>query len=100
MPAIRHVVVFRFQPGTTGAQRDAIATALRRLPALIPEIADYTVGDDRGLVEGNWDFGVVADFASEDDYFAYRDHPDHRAVIADLIRPVVAERAAVQLPTG
>jgi hypothetical protein len=43
---------------------------------------------------------VVADFASVDDYVTYRDHPVHRAVIADHIRPVMAERAAAQIVTG
>jgi hypothetical protein len=100
MPAIRHVVVFRFAAGTADEHRDGIAAALRRLPAAIPEIAGYTVGGDAGLVDGNWDFAVVGDFASVDDYFAYRDHPEHRAVIDDLIRPVVDERAAVQFTTG
>jgi Stress responsive A/B Barrel Domain len=100
MPAIRHVVVFRFAAGTADEHRDAIAAALRRLPAAIPEISGYTVGGDAGLVDGNWDFAVVGDFASVDDYFAYRDHPEHRAVIDDLIRPVVDERAAVQFTTG
>jgi Stress responsive A/B Barrel Domain len=99
MPAIRHVVVFRFVAGTTDEHRDAIAVALRRLPAAIPEIAGYTVGGDAGLVDGNWDFAVVADFASVDDYVAYRENPDHRAVIDDLILPVVDERAAVQFTT-
>ena len=100
MPAIRHVVVFRFAAGITDEHRDAIAAALRGLPAAIPEIAGYTVGGDAGLIDGNWDFAVVADFASVDDYVAYRDNPEHRAVIDDLIRPVVDQRAAVQFATG
>jgi len=94
---VRHVVVFRFQDGTTAEQRATIAAELRALPAAIPEIASYTVGDDAGLVEGNWDFAVVADFATTDDYFTYREHPDHQAVIATHIRPVVSERASAQI---
>ena len=39
---------------------------------------------------------VVADFDSVDDYLVYRDHPDHRALIADLVTGHVATRAAVQ----
>lgn len=97
---VRHVVLFRFAPGTGDEQRAAIARELRRLPDAIPEIAAYTFGDDAGLVDGNWDFAVVADFASVDDYVTYRDHPVHRAVIADHIRPVMAERAAAQIVTG
>jgi stress responsive alpha/beta barrel protein len=95
--AVRHVVMFRFASGTTEEQRARIVEELRRLPAAIPEIAAYTVGTDAGLAEGNWDFAVVGDFASVEDWQVYRDHPAHQAVIIDHIRPVVAERAATQL---
>ena len=40
---------------------------------------------------------VVADFATTDDYFTYREHPDHQAVIATHIRPVMSERASAQI---
>ena len=49
------------------------------------------------MAEGNWDFGVAADFDNLDDYIEYRDHPDHRAVILEQIAPILAERAAMQL---
>jgi hypothetical protein len=39
---------------------------------------------------------VVGDFATVDDYLTYRDHPDHRALIRDLVRPIVGERASIQ----
>jgi Stress responsive A/B Barrel Domain len=94
---VRHVVVFRFREDTTADQRATIAAELRKLPAVIPEIASYTVGEDAGLVEGTWDFAVVADFASEADYFSYRENPDHQAVIARHIQPVVDERASAQI---
>ncbi len=97
---LRHVVMFRFADGTTADQRQAIKDGLARLPAAIPEIAAYTFGDDAGINDGNWDFAVVGDFASADDYLVYRDHPVHRALVAERITPVVVERAAVQLVTG
>jgi len=96
---VRHVVVFRFAEGTGDDVLETIARELRALPVAIPQIAAYTVGADAGLVEGNWHFGVVADFASVEDYHVYRDHPVHRSVIAQHIQPVVAERAAVQIAT-
>ena len=40
--------------------------------------------------------GIVADFDDWDGYVAYRDHPAHVAVGADLILPVLAGRGAVQ----
>jgi hypothetical protein len=38
----------------------------------------------------------VADFDDVDGYFVYRDHPDHVAVINESIRPILADRAALQ----
>ncbi len=95
--ALRHVVMFRFAPGVTEEQLARLADELRKLPDAIPEIAAYTVGTDAGLAEGNWDFAVVGDFASTEDWQTYRDHPVHQAIIADHVRPLVTERAAAQL---
>ena len=38
----------------------------------------------------------LADFDDVDGYLVYRDHPDHQAVIRERIRPILADRAAVQ----
>ena len=93
---IRHTVMFRWTPDTTPADVAAVAEGLGGLPGAIAEIRDYRFGRDIGVNEGNFDFVVVADFADTDGYLAYRDHPLHRALIAERITPHVAERAAVQ----
>lgn len=92
----RHVVMFRWNDAADEAGRQGVVDALRGLPAQIPEILEYRVGPDAGLAEDNWDVVVVADFADQADYEVYRDHPAHLAVIVDRIRPLVAQRAAVQ----
>jgi hypothetical protein len=92
----RHVVLLRWLPGTTDAQVQAAVEGLRGLPAAIPEIAEYQVGTDAGVDDGNVDLAIVADFGSVDDYVTYRDHPVHRALIAERIRPILAGRMAVQ----
>jgi hypothetical protein len=92
----RHVVVFRFEPGTTEAQVRAIADGLAGLPAAIGELRDYRFGTDAGINEGNFEFAVVADFDDREGYLVYRDHPAHRQVIDERIAPVLLERAAVQ----
>ncbi len=97
--SLRHLVLLRFHEGTEPAQVAAIADALRTLPGKIPELADYRVGPDLAISDGTYEFGISADFASEADYAAYRDHPAHQAVIHDLIAPLVAARAAVQFAT-
>ncbi len=46
--------------------------------------------------EGSYDFAVFAGFDDMDGYLAYRDNPEHRAIIRDHIAPIVESRAAVQ----
>lgn len=92
----RHVVLFRWSPEATEEAKAAVTAGLDALPAAIPSIAAYRHGPDAGLAEGNWDYAVVADFADEAGYVAYRDDATHQALIAQQIAPIVAARAAVQ----
>ena len=93
----RHVVMFRWTADATAESKARVAAELAKLPQAIETIRHYSFGPDAGLAEGNWDFGVVADFDDVDGYLAYRDHGSHQAVIAQWIRPIVADRAALQL---
>jgi Stress responsive A/B Barrel Domain len=96
MAGFRHVVVFRWNEQATDERRQVLADRLNALPGVIPEIEAYHIGDDAGLNDGNYDFAVVADFADRDAYVVYRDHPVHRAIIDECVKPILAERAAVQ----
>jgi len=95
---VRHVVLFNWVDGVTPEQIAALKAGLSRLPALIPQIRDYRFGADLGINPGNAAFVVVADFDSRDDYLVYRDHPDHRELIANHVTPIVANRMAAQFP--
>ena len=93
---LRHVVCFTWADTATPDEIDAVAAGLRALPALIPEVRAYWVGSDAGLVDGNADLAVVADFDDVDAWRAYLAHPAHQAVLVERIRPILASRAAVQ----
>ncbi|HEY4332089.1 MAG TPA: Dabb family protein [Ilumatobacteraceae bacterium] len=94
---ITHVATFRWKPETTVEQIAAISAALATLPALIPSVRTYHYGADLALVgAANMDYAVVATFDSIEDWRAYDSNADHEQLRADLIRPWVAERAAVQ----
>ena len=93
---IRHVVVFRWTADATAEQKQRVAAELSRLPALVPSLRDYRLGANLGLNPGTWDFAVAADFDDADGYLAYRDHSEHRAIVAEFIRPIAAQRTAVQ----
>ena len=92
----RHVVMFRFVPDVTDAQRQAMVDGLATLPAAIPQLRSYVLGPDAGVSDGNWDFAIVADFDRVEDWRIYIADATHQTVIAERIRPIVAERAAVQ----
>ena len=93
---IRHVSVLTFVDDATSEQVDAVATALRRLPALSPELRDYRVGPDLGVDRGNGSFVVIGDFDDVDGYATYRDHPEHQAVAREHILAILAGRSAAQ----
>ena len=93
---IRHIALLTFVEGTPDAQVRAIEDALSTLPARLPQLQSFVIGRDLGINEANASFAVVADFASIDDYIAYRDDTEHRRIIADLIAPVLAARTGAQ----
>ncbi len=96
MAGFRHVVLFRWREGATDEQKQILQDRLGELTGLIPEIEAYAMGADAGVNAGNFDFAVAADFADREAYLVYRDHPAHRAVIEEHLKPILAERAAVQ----
>jgi hypothetical protein len=96
MSSFRHVIMMRFTAGATQAQIGEMIEGLAKLPSIIPEIIRYQLGRDLRINDGNFDFAIVAEFADRDAYLVYRDHPDHLTVINERVKPILAERAAVQ----
>jgi hypothetical protein len=92
----RHVVMFKWNDDVDAAHVEATGAALDALVATIPEVGDYRHGSDLGLTDGNYDYVIVGEYASIDDYITYRDHPDHQQVITDYIKDRVSARSAVQ----
>jgi hypothetical protein len=97
--AFHHCVMFRWADDVDADHIDRVASRLDTMPELIPEIKRYRHGRDAGVNAGNFDYVVVGEFDDVDGYLAYRDNPDHQALIAELITGHVAERAAVQFET-
>ena len=93
---IRHCVLLKWRDDATAEQRHAVLDGLTALPGLIPEIRAYTFGADASLVTGNHDLAVVADFDDAAGFHTYATHPDHVRVIDERIKPILAERVAVQ----
>lgn len=93
---IRHVALFAWTAEATDAQRRRVADELSTLPPLMSGLSAYRIGPDAGIIDGNFDFAVVADFEDRESYLAYREHPAHRAIVQQVIRPITRNRASVQ----
>lgn len=96
--SLRHIVLIRFTDAATEEQIEAVSVGLDSLPGKIGQIRSYEHGRDAGVRPATWDYGLVAEFDSAEDFTSYLQHPDHRALVADLLDPISAERASVQFP--
>ena len=93
---IRHAAIFRFDKGVTDETVAAIDAALATLPGIIPEIVSFRSGRNIGITDGAWDYGVVAEFRTQDDYMTYATNPEHVAMVQNIVGPNVAEAARIQ----
>jgi hypothetical protein len=93
---IRHVVVLTWLPEATQEQRQHVLDELATLSPLMRGLLSYSFGPDAGLVAGNADLAIVADFDDADAYLAYKDHPVHLDVMKNAVSPILQARSAVQ----
>lgn len=93
---VRHIALLAWKQEVTPGQKAEAAAQIASLPMLVPTIRAFASGADIGVIEGNYDFAVTADFDDAAGYLAYRDHPRHREIVAMYIAPIRAQGAAVQ----
>jgi hypothetical protein len=92
----RHVAMFRWRAESGFAARQDAIAQLHAFAADVSDLGSVQVGVDAGIQADNFDAVVVADFADRERYLAYAADPRHVALIGNVLKPIVAERAAVQ----
>lgn len=75
----------------------AISEGLLSLAALIPGLQKVTFGKDIGLNSTNASLIFQLTFDSEESWREYATHPAHKAVISELIAPVLKSKMFVQV---
>jgi hypothetical protein len=93
---LRHVVLFTWTDDADAGRRAVAVDALRRLREDVGGMSALTVSDDAGLVEGNANTVLVADFPDAEAFRRYARDPVHQAVLTEHVRPWLAARSAVQ----
>jgi Stress responsive A/B Barrel Domain len=93
---IRHVVLFTWDEEMTDEMERQFAAELTALAPKLAGLRSYHAGPDAGVIEGNFDFAVVADFDDAESYLAYRGNAEHQDIIKRLSAPHSKNRASVQ----
>lgn len=88
---IRHIVLWKFRPGTEAEQRQFLE-GLRGLQGVIPQLLRSEVAVNVG--EGNYDAVLVSEFADLEALETYKNDPRHQAVSA-LCKSIREDRVAV-----
>ena len=90
---IRHIVMWKFRPGTEEEARDFLEK-LSALYGVIPQIKSQKIGTDCSGSGENYSAVLVSDFDSLEDLDAYKNDPRHLAVAA-LCKAIREDRVAV-----
>lgn len=88
---IRHIVMWKFRPGTE-AEQAKFLEGLRSLQGVIPQLLRSEVAVNVG--QGNYDAVLISEFAGLAELEAYKNDPRHRAVSA-LCKSIREDRTAV-----
>ena len=95
---VLHIVLFKWKPGVTKAQIDALDAAMAKLSPAIPELKALHWGSDVRFREGNADWALAALFDDQAGWHAYQVHPEHQAIVRDIVGPILESRTAIQMP--
>ena len=88
MGHLRHVVFFKFKPGTTPEKIKEIETAFATLPGKIPAIIDFEWGTDVGVenLSQGYTHCFLVTFKDAKGRAEYLPHPEHKKFV-DLAGP-------------
>ena len=94
---LHHVALFRWQPEATPEQIAAVTPALQALAATLSGVRSYACGASTGATPTAYDYGVIAEFEDKAAWDVYMADEEHDRIRSELIAPIVAERAGIQL---
>ena len=93
---ILHAVMFTWADGVTSAQVDEVTAAIEALRGAIPGLLSIRGAPDLRLRPGNPDYLLVATFEDEAAWRGYQAHARHRALLSEVIEPILLRRQAMQ----
>jgi len=92
---IVHTVLFRFIPGTSGAQINKLTSGLILLKGILPGIEKMSYGENFSARSQGFTYAVTITFSDSNALKAFYVNPEHQNVIRDLILPIKADMIVV-----
>lgn len=81
---VEHIVLFKFRPEVTQAQKDEIAKRLVALKNEIPGILDIQAGHNFSDRSQGFELGLTVRFESKEALAFYGPHPKHQEVVTRM----------------
>ena len=82
---ITHMIMIKWEAPLTEEQLDKVNSGFAALRSGIPQIKSMRFGPDLNLGSENFHYGMVAEFASADDFLGYVEHPRHLEFVSVLV---------------
>ena len=98
-----HIVIWKFKDSANGKSKaeniEICRSSLQSLVAKIPQIKQLRIGVDQLQTKASYDMILLTEFNSLEDFYVYRDHPDHLEA-AKYISSCVEDRACIDYEAG
>jgi antibiotic biosynthesis monooxygenase (ABM) superfamily enzyme len=93
---INHVVLLNWHEGVTENTIASVTSGFANLANVISEIKHYSFGANMNLAGSNYEYALVAQFDTIEEFNAYVVHPKHQHFMDTVTSPIVKSYGAVQ----
>ncbi|MGI8712536.1 MAG: Dabb family protein [Solirubrobacteraceae bacterium] len=95
---IQHIVLLKFQPGTTQAQIDAAFGETQQLADAIEGVQRISLGRNRGEADHGFSHALIVKLSDDDALGSYLHHPARERYIREALGPIEQERIEIDVP--
>ena len=91
---VYHVVLcWLKEPGNLEARQQIIDVSkeFKSIPGVINVKAGASIPSERAIVDDSFDVGILLTFADQQAMNSYLDHPDHKQVVQNILKPLVTK---------
>lgn len=96
---IRHVLLFRFRPDASEAERSVVLAGLAELPSKHSAIRRFGLGPNISHRDSTFSYAMTMEFETREELEKYLNCESHERFVADIFRPAIDQRAIASYET-